>query len=209
MTPLRRRMLDDMSIRHFAPNTQRMYLGYVSRFAKHFGRSPELLGPEHTREYLIQLVQTRQRAAGTLIVATAALRFLFTVTLRHEWTVEDIPAAKKPFRLPVVLSREEVAQFLRGVTNLKHRTILTTIYATGLRVSEAVHLRIDGVDSQRMMLRVLQAKGIGTWCSRRRCSKRCVLLARPASAGLAVPRQLPLCHRSFAKKAFPITTEWL
>lgn len=159
MTPLRRRMLDDMSIRNLAPNTQRMYLGYVAAFAKHFHRSPEELAAEHARDFLVHLAQTRRLSAGTLIVASAALRFLFKVTLRRPWTVEDLPVAKKPYQLPVVLSREEVAHFLRTVINLKHRTVLTTIYATGLRVSEAVHLRVEDVDSQRMVVRVTQAKG--------------------------------------------------
>jgi site-specific recombinase XerD len=152
-------MLDDMSIRNFSPNTQRIYLSYVSSFAMHFGRSPEQLAPEHAREFLVHLAQGRHLTAGTLLVATAALRFLFKVTLRRAWTVDDLPVAKKPLRLPVVLSRDEVAQFLGSVINLKHRTIFTTIYAAGLRVSEAVHLKVHDVDSQRMMLRVEQGKG--------------------------------------------------
>jgi site-specific recombinase XerD len=152
-------MLDDMSIRNFSPNTQRIYLSYVSSFAMHFGRSPEQLEAEHAREFLVYLAQKRDLTAGTLIVATAALRFLFKVTLRRAWTVGDLPTAKKPLRLPVVLSRDEVAHFLSCVTNLKHRTVFTTIYAAGLRVSEAVHLKVHDVDSQRMMLRVEQGKG--------------------------------------------------
>lgn len=159
MTPLRRRMLDDMSIRNLAPNTQRMYLGYVAAFAKHFNRSPEQLSAEQARDFLVHLAQTRHLSAATLIVASAALRFLFKVTLRRPWSVEDLPVPKKPFQLPVVLSQEEVAHFLHTVINLKHRTVLTTIYATGLRVSEAVHLRVEDVDSQRMVICVKQAKG--------------------------------------------------
>lgn len=159
MTPLRRRMLDDMSIRNLAVNTQRMYVQYVAAFAKYFGRSPEQLDAGHARDYLVYLAQTRHRAPATLIVAAAALRFLFRVTLRREWNEEDLPVAKKPFKLPVVLSRDEVGQFLGSVINLKHRTVFTTIYATGLRVSEAVHLKVQDIDSQRMVLRVEQAKG--------------------------------------------------
>ena len=92
-------------------------------------------------------------------IATAALRFLYRVTLKRDWTPDDIPMPKKPFKLPVVLSPEEVMQFLESVGNLKHRTILITAYAAGLRISEATHLRVTDIDSQRMVLRVDQGKG--------------------------------------------------
>jgi integrase/recombinase XerD len=159
MTPLRRRMLDDMSIRNLAGNTQRIYLQYVSSFSKYFGRSPEALGPEQARQYLVHLTQERHLTAGTLMVAASALRFVFRVTLKRDWRLEDLPVARKPFRLPVVLSPQEVTQFLSSVMNLKHRTVFTTIYAAGLRVSEAVHLKVGDVDSHRMVMRVDQAKG--------------------------------------------------
>jgi integrase/recombinase XerD len=159
MTPLRRRMLDDMSIHNFAPNTQRQYSGYVAAFAKHFGQSPEKLAADDAREFLVYLAQTRHLAPGSINSAAAALRFLFKITLRRAWTVDDLPIVKKPLQLPVVLSQEEVAQFLRTVINLKHRTIFTTIYAAGLRVSEATHLRVGDIDSKRMVLRIEQAKG--------------------------------------------------
>ncbi len=159
MTPLRQRMLEDMGIRNFTENTQLSYVQQVSAFARYFNRSPEDLGPEQVRVYQSHLVQTRKLAPSSVGTATAALRFLYRVTLKRDWTPDDIPMPKKPFKLPVVLSPEEVTLFLASVGNLKHRTILMTTYAAGLRVSEATHLKVTDVDSQRMVIRVDQGKG--------------------------------------------------
>ena len=157
MTPLRQRMLEDMGIRNFAENTRRSYLQQVSLYARHFHRSPEELGPEQVRAYQVHLTETRKLSPGSVGIATAALRFLYKVTLKQTWAPDDIPMPKKPFKLPVVLSPEEVMHFLDSVGNLKHRTILTAAYAAGLRVSEAAHLKVT--DIKRMMLRVDQGKG--------------------------------------------------
>ena len=159
MTPLRQRMLEDMGIRNLAENTQLSYLQQVSRYARHFDRSPEELGPEQVRTYQVHLTKTCKLAPGSVSIATAALRFLYKVTLKREWVTDDIPMPKKPFKLPVVLSPEVVMHFLGCVDSLKQRTILTTAYAAGLRVSEATHLKVTDIDSQRMMLRVDQGKG--------------------------------------------------
>jgi len=153
-------MLEDMQIRNLAAATQRAYLEHVARFARHFGRSPALLGPEEIRAYLVYLTTERQLAPSTIIIAVAALRFLYRVTLRKPWSVEAvIPAPKTPCTLPVVLSPAEVMQFLDCVKAPKHRTILTICYAAGLRISEAVRLTPPAIDSQRMVLRVEQGKG--------------------------------------------------
>ncbi len=159
MTPLRQRMLEDMSIRNFAENTQLSYVQQVACFARYFGCSPEQLGPEQIREYQRHLINDRRLTASSVGTATAALRFLYRVTLKRDWTGDDIPMPKKPFKLPVVLSPEEVTRFLSSIVNLKHRTILTVLYAGGLRVSEAIHLVVTDVDSQRMVLRIDQGKG--------------------------------------------------
>ena len=159
MTPLRRRMLEDMGIRNLAENTQLSYLQQISLYAGHFHCSPEELGPEQVRDYQVHLTTIRKLAPSSVSIATSALRFLYKVTLKREWAPEDIPMPKKPFRLPVVLSPEEVAHFLACIDSLKQRTILTTAYAAGLRVSEATHLKVTDVDSQRMMLRISQGKG--------------------------------------------------
>lgn len=159
MTPLRQRMLEDMGIRNLAENTQLSYLQQVSLYAAHFHRSPEILGPEEVRAYQVHLTKARKLAPSSISIATSALRFLYKVTLKREWAPDDIPMPKKAFKLPVVLSPEEVVHFLACVDSLKQRTILTTAYAAGLRVSEVTHLKVKDVDSQRMVVRVDQGKG--------------------------------------------------
>ena len=160
MTPLRLRMTEDLEVRNLSPNTQRSYLEQVSRFARHFSKSPELLGPEDIRAYQVYLTKEKQLAPGSIVIAVAALRFLYKVTLHREWNIEEvIPAPKKPQTLPIVLSPEEVLQFLDCIEHIKHRTILTTCYAAGLRISEAVSLEPSHIDSKRMVIRVEQGKG--------------------------------------------------
>ena len=132
MTPLRQRMTEDMQVRNLAINTQMSYLQQVSQFARHFHRSPELLGPEDIRAYQVYLTNEKKLAPGSILIAVAALRFLYKVSLKRDWPFEDvIPAPHKPQKLPVILSPEEVLQFLDCVGNRKHRTILTTCYAAG------------------------------------------------------------------------------
>ena len=159
MTPLRQRMLQDMGIRNLAVNTQLAYVQQIGAFARHFDCSPESLGPEQVRAYQVHLLEERKLAAGSLSVVAAALRFLYKITLRRPWNDDDIPMPKRPLKLPIVLSPEEVVRFLACVASTKHRAILTTIYASGLRVSEAVALRPADIDSSRMVLRVDQGKG--------------------------------------------------
>ncbi|ACC75633.1 site-specific integrase [Paraburkholderia caribensis] len=158
MTPLRQRMLHDMQIRNLAENTQKSYLIQVSSFARHFRRSPELLGPEEIRAWLIYLREERKLAPASLSPAIGALRFLYRVTLKRDWSDEDFPLPRKPVRLPVVLSLEEITTFFDSIPSLKHRTILMVAYAAGLRVSEVVHLKVTDIDSKRMVIRVNQGK---------------------------------------------------
>lgn len=159
MTPLRQRMIEDMRIRNLAANTQRAYLQQVSAFAEHFGRSPKLLGLEEVHAWQVHLVEVQRRSSSTLVVATAALRFLYNVTLKRDWSVNEIPMSKTPRKLPVILSQEEVSQFLEAIRSVKHRTVLMAVYAAGLRVSEATRLKVSDIDSERMTLRVEQGKG--------------------------------------------------
>jgi integrase/recombinase XerD len=160
MTPLRLRMIEDLQVRNLSTNTQTSYLDQVSRFARHFGKSPEDLGPEDIRSYQVYLTNEKKLAPGSVLIAVCALRFLYRVTLHKDWVFEDvIPAPKKPQTLPVVLSPEEAIHFLGCVEHIKHRTILTTCYAAGLRISEAVRLKPAHIDSQRMVVRVDQGKG--------------------------------------------------
>ena len=160
MTVLRQRMTQDMQVRNLSPHTQASYLQQVSLFARYFGTSPDALTPEHIRTYQIYLTNERKLAPNSIHTAVAALRFLYKVTLKKEWSLgEDIPLPKKPQKLPVVLSPEEVARFLNCVDSGKHRVILTTCYAAGLRISEAVRLKAAAIDSARMVVRVEQGKG--------------------------------------------------
>ncbi|MEK7995621.1 MAG: tyrosine-type recombinase/integrase [Planctomycetota bacterium] len=160
MTPLRQRMTEDMQVRNLSPCTQTSYVQQVSLFARHFDKSPEELGPEDIRAYQVHLTNEKKLAPSSVLIAVAALRFLYKVSLKKNWTFEEvIPAPKKPQTLPIVLSPEEVLQFLGCVGSTKHRAILTTCYAAGLRISEAVHLKPTDVDSQRMVIRVEQGKG--------------------------------------------------
>jgi integrase/recombinase XerD len=160
MTPLRRRMIEDMQIRNLAPRTQACYVEQVDRFARHFRKSPEFLGPAEIRAWQIYLARDRRLAASSISVAVAALRFLYTVTLRQTWTVkDDIPTCRQPRQLPEVLSPAEVAAFLDAGMTLKQRVILTVCYAAGLRVSEAIRLKAAAIDSQRMVIRVEAGKG--------------------------------------------------
>jgi integrase/recombinase XerD len=160
MTSLRQRFIEDMQLRNFSPVTQASYTREASGFAQYFNKSPELLGPEQIRAYQVHLRNEKKLGVVSISVATSALRFLYRVTLKKNWCMADmIPAPKVPKKLPVILSPEEVIRFLDCVAMRMHRAILTTCYAAGLRISEAVALTLPAIDSQRMVLRVEQGKG--------------------------------------------------
>src|SRR5260370_5097493 len=160
MTPLRLRMIEDMRIRNLTQRTQPTYVERVPRVARHFGKSPELLGPAEIRSWRLHLAENKGLAASSIAVTVAALRFLYTVTLRQPWVVEDdIPTGRRPQKLPSVLSPEEVAAFLDAVENQRYRLILTVCYAAGLRVSEAVRLKPAAIASGRMVIRGEAGKG--------------------------------------------------
>jgi integrase/recombinase XerD len=158
MSPLRRRMIEDMTVRNLSRETQQSYVRAVSRFSKHFGRSPDRLDLEDIRAYQIYLT-SQGLASSTLRQAVSALRFFYGVTLgRTEW-LQKIPYPRKPRKLPVVLSFDEVARFLEAVPGLKARVALTTAYAAGLRLSEVVALKVRNIDSKRMIIRIERGKG--------------------------------------------------
>lgn len=159
VSPLRQRMIEDMTVRNFAPNTQESYLSQVRLFGRHFGKSPDQLGPEEIRAYQIYLAEERKVSVGTRIVAVSALRFFYAVTLQQDWTVQLIPTPKKDYRLPAILSPQEVLQVLQAAPSFTHHVIFSTMYGTGMRVSEAVHLRAANIDGQRMMIRIELSKG--------------------------------------------------
>lgn len=158
ISPLRRRMIEDMTIRNLSPATQRSYLNAVSKFSRHFGRSPDRLGLDEVHAFQVHLVATGI-SWPSLNQIVCALRFFYGVTLGQATIPERIAYAREPQKLPVVLSADEVVRFLEAIPNLKSRTALTTVYAAGLRVSEVVMLKIADIDSGRMVIRVEHGKG--------------------------------------------------
>ena len=159
MTPLRRRMTEDLILRNRTPQTIKAYTGWVADFARYFHTSPDRLGPEHVRSYLLHLVQDQQASWNVYRQARLALRFFYTVTLGREWVVAQVARPTTPKKLPVVLSTDEMARFLDALDNPKHRALLMTAYAGGLRLSEVARLRVEDVDSARMVIHVRQGKG--------------------------------------------------
>ena len=159
MSPLRQRMMDEMTLRGMSSRTHESYLGAVYGLARYYKQSPDQLSIEQVRAYLLHLERERQLSWSSLNVAASGLRFLYFHTLGWEQTRMDIPPRKTPSRLPEVLSRDEVEQLLMAVDHVKHRTVLMTIYAAGLRISEALQLRVRHIDSARMAIRVEQGKG--------------------------------------------------
>jgi integrase/recombinase XerD len=159
MTPLRQRMLEDLQLRNYSAHTMRAYLHCIADFARHFRTSPEHLGPEQVRTYQRFLVQDQQRSWPTVVQTVCALRFFYRVTLGRPAMLESIPHPQRPVTLPTILSQAEVAVLLTTPRTLKHRAILTTLYATGLRVAELCQLQVTDIDSARMVLRVRQGKG--------------------------------------------------
>ena len=160
MSPLRRRMIEDMTIRNLTPETQRSYVQAVARFSKYFDRSPDRLGPEDVRAYQVHLI-SRGIAWSSLNQVVCALRFFYGVTLGRGEMVERIAHARQPGKLPAVLSCEEVVHFLEAVPGLKARVALTTAYAAGLRLSEVVALKVANIDSPRMVIQIERGKGGG------------------------------------------------
>jgi site-specific recombinase XerD len=138
MTILRQRMIEDMQVRNLSSSTRDTYLLQVSLFARHFRESPAVLGPEELRSYQVYLTNDKKLSPSSIQIAVAALRFLYKITLKQQWSFEEVlPAPKMPDMLPTVLSRDEVRHFLGCVESPKHCAILTSCYAAGLRISDA------------------------------------------------------------------------
>jgi integrase/recombinase XerD len=158
MTPLRQRLIDDLRLRNYAPRTVSTYVAAVVRFARHFGRAPDRLGPEHVRQYQLHLLE--QRASWSRFnQAVAALRFFYGTTLGRPEVVTVIPYGKKPKALPAVLSPDEVRRLFAAAATPRDRLLLQTAYAAGLRLSEVVRLQVGDLDAPRRLLHVRAAKG--------------------------------------------------
>jgi integrase/recombinase XerD len=158
-TLLRQRMTEDLKVRNRSPRTIKTYIAQVAKFAQHFGKSPELLGPEEIRQYQVYLVDERHVSWSHFNQAVCALRFFYRHTLGRDWAVAHIPFPRQPKRLPVVLSQDEVIRLFDACRSLKLRAMLMTAYGAGLRLSEVTHLQVSDIDSERMVIRVRQGKG--------------------------------------------------
>jgi site-specific recombinase XerD len=159
MTDLRKRMLEELQRRNYAPTTIRYYLRVVENFARYFGKRPDRLTQDHIREYQVYLLQERKLQAGTVGLHIAALRFFFVKTLRRPYLQLDLPSPKRPKRLPTVLSPDEVARLIESANNLLDYAMLMTLYATGVRRAELSRLKVEDIDSQRMIVHIRQGKG--------------------------------------------------
>ena len=158
ISPLRQRMIDDMTARRFKEKVQKDYVRHVRTFAALLGRSPDTATSEDLRRYQLHLAK-QQISPGSINAAIAALRFFFTVTLERPDLVRPLTTVNKPRKAPVVLSEEEVARLLEAAPSLKYKAALSVAYGAGLRVSEVANLKVSDIDSQRMTLRVEQGKG--------------------------------------------------
>ena len=159
MTRLRQQVLDELERRNYSQATAVAYVGAIRRFAAYFHRSPDQLGPEHVRQFQLYLVRERKLQPSTVLLQMSAIRFLFVKTLKRNYRRDDLPLPKAPRRLPTILSPEEVAKLIAAAANLRHRTILMALYATGMRRSELCHLKTDDVDIARMVIHIRQGKG--------------------------------------------------
>ena len=170
-TPITKRMAEDMLVRNLAVRTIDTYTYHVDRFARHFGKLPRptlgvgaRLGPEQIREFQLWLIHVNEASWSQFNQAVCALRFLYTVTIPRPWSVAMIPFGKRPKKLPTVLGQAEVHDLIQCVAHPKHRAVLLTLYAAGLRLAEATHLKLPDIDSQRMQLKVNGGKG-GNRCA--------------------------------------------
>jgi site-specific recombinase XerD len=159
MTELRRRMILAMTIRGYSPRTHESYLRAIREMAKYYRRSPDELSVEEVQSYLAYLIRERGRASSSVNVVVSAYRFLNEMVLRRHGVALEVPYSKQPQRVPEILSREEVGRLLAAPPNPKHRLLLATIYACGLRVSEAMRLKTSDVDRGRMTVRIVQGNG--------------------------------------------------
>ncbi len=152
-------MLEELQRRNFSQTTVRTYLKVVEDFARHFHHPPDQLGREHIRSYQVYLLQERKLGVRTVRLHTAALRFFFCKTLKRSYPVEEVPYPRASRRLPIILTREEAIRLIECASNLFHRAMLITIYSTGMRRAELCNLKVEDIDSTRMIIHIRQGKG--------------------------------------------------
>src|SRR6516165_146539 len=158
MSPLRQRMIEDMTVRNLSPSTQQSYIYAIAKFSRHFACAPNRLSFEQVRAYQLHLI-SQKRSWSHINQVACALRFFYGVTLEQTEAFERIIGGQKPDKLPLVLGAEEIERFLDAVTGLRNRVVLATAYAAGLRVSEVVRLKVSSIDSKRMLIHIENGKG--------------------------------------------------
>lgn len=159
MTQLRKMMLEELQRRNYSQTTVNTYLKVVEDFARYFHRPPDALGKEHLRTYQVYLLQERKLGVRTVALHTAALRFFYCKTLKRMYPVEEVPYPRAPRRLPIILTREEAIRLIDSASNLFHRAMLMTMYSTGMRRAELCRLKVEDIDSTRMLIHIRQGKG--------------------------------------------------
>jgi integrase/recombinase XerD len=159
VTHLRKMMLEELERRHYSQSTERAYVRTIEDLTRYFKRPPDQLGPDQLREYQAYLFRERKLAPNTVTQRTAALRFFFVATLRKPWAIAETPYPRKTFRLPKILSPEQVSRLIDAAPTAFYRILLMTLYATGLRRAELAHLKVNDVDSERMVIHVKGGKG--------------------------------------------------
>ncbi len=198
MTQLRKLMLEEIQRRNFTESTTRAYLRIIEDFARHFHRPPDQLGPDHIREYTAHLFRDKKLSDNSVNQTVGALRFFFVKMLKRPWGVEETPYPKKRMRLPVILSRDEVARLIESAPSPFHRTILMTLYATGVRRTELAHLKVTDVDSERLLDNRWRFKGAGRlktpYAPRGRRSCRVASVSGPQTGHVVISRR-PLAYR--------------
>ncbi len=192
MTRLRKMMLEELQRRNYSEGTTRRYLRFVERFAQHFGKAPDTLGPGHLRSYQAYLLRVRKLDPASVENHVAALRFFFVRTLRRHEFREFLPFPRVRRKLPNILSQEEVTRLINASSTLFERTLLMILYGTGMRRAEVARLKLADIDSQRMVIHVVNGKGgrIVICRSARRCWRLCVLTGAGSAAHLSVPLTL-------------------
>jgi integrase/recombinase XerD len=159
VTQLRKMMLEELQRRNYSQTTVNTYLKVVEDFSRHFHRPPDELGKDQLRAYQVHLLQERKLGVRTVGLHTAALRFFFCKTLKRMYPVEEVPYPRAPRRLPIILTREEAIRLIDSASNLFHRAMLITMYSTGMRRAELCRLKVEDIDSTRMLIHIRQGKG--------------------------------------------------
>ena len=159
MTQLRKMMLEELQRRNYSQTTVTSYVKIVAAFAKHFDHPPDRMGPEQIRAYQVYLINERKLNARTVGHHTAALRFFYCKTLKRAYPIEEVPYPKAPRRLPTILTQDEAIRLIDSASNLFHRAMLMTVYSTGMRRAEMCNLKVEDLDSDRMLIHIRQGKG--------------------------------------------------